>query len=154
MADAGDARRMQAAIDRMRAWGVVVREMSGWQARGLTWARVPIGVLDHHDASSIKSGEWGSLAYELTGPLAPSNQIQVARCLDGVPKVAVLAAGRCNHAGFGGWRFPDGAVVPTNDGNSWMYGVEKANNGLGERATDAHDYATDATFRALLEVCG
>jgi hypothetical protein len=154
MADAGDARRMQAAIDRLRAWDVVVREMSGWQARGLTFARVPIGVIDHHDASSIKSGEWGSLGYELTGPLAPSNQIQVARCLDGVPKVAVLAAGRCNHAGVGSWRFPDGVVVPTNDGNSWLYGVEKANDGISEDGNEAHHYAADAVFRALLEVCG
>lgn len=153
MADAGDARRMRAAIDLLRGWDVLVREISGWQARGLTWVRVPIGVIDHHDASSIKSGEWGSLGYELTGPLAPSNQIQVARCLDDVPKVAVLACGRCNHAGVGSWTFPDGVRVPTDDGNSYLYGVEKANDGLGETATEAHDYAADAVFRALLTVC-
>jgi hypothetical protein len=153
MADAGDARRMQAAINLMRKWDVVVREIGGWQTRGATFLRVPIGVIDHHDASSIKSGEWGSLGYELTGPLAPSNQIQVARCLDNVPKVAVLAAGRCNHAGRGSWTFAGGVRVPTDDGNSWLYGVEKANNGLGEKSNAAFDYAADATFRALLEVC-
>ena len=67
----------------------------------------------------------------------------------------MLAAGRCNHAGVGGpYRLPDGLVVPANDGNRWLYGIEKANNGLGELATEAHDYAADAVFRALLEVCG
>lgn len=149
-----DASRMQAIIDKLKTWDVTVREMSGWQTRGLAWARTPVGVIDHHDASSIKSGEWGSLAYELTGPLAPSNQFQVARCLDGVPKVAILAAGRCNHAGVGTWRFPDGLVIPANAGNAWLYGVEKANNGLGEKPTEAHDYTADAVFRAILEVCG
>lgn len=146
---------MQAAIDLCRGWGVVVREMSGWQTRGRTWARVPVGVVDHHDASSIKSGEWGSLGYILSGsPISPLSQIEVARCLDNVPKIAVVAAGRCNHAGLGAYTFADGLRVPTNDGNSWLYGVEKANDGLGEKATAAHDYAADAIFRALLEVCG
>jgi hypothetical protein len=44
--------------------------------------------------------------------------------------------------------------VPTNDGNAWLYGAEKANNGLGEPMTDAANYATDALFRAVLERCG
>lgn len=154
MASTSDVRRMQAAIDLLRKWEVLVRLIGGWETRGGTFRRTPIGVVDHHDGSSIKSGEWGSLGYELTGPLAPSNQIQVARCLDDVPKVAVLAAGVCNHAGKGSWRFPDGVVVPTNDGNGVLYGVEKANNGVGEVARAAHDYAADATFRALLEVSG
>ncbi len=150
MADSGDVKRMQAIIDRLRAWDVVPREMSGWQSRGLTWARVPVGIIDHHDAASIKSGEWGAL-----GDIVNNNkaQFQVARCLDGVPKVAICAAGRSAHAGVGAWRFPDGLVIPTNDGNAWLYGAEKANNGIGEKATGAADYAADALFRAVLEVC-
>ena len=151
MADAGDVRRMQAVIDRLRRWDVVDRQMPGWESRGLTWARVPVGVIDHHDAASIKSGEWGALGDILANNKA---QFQVARCLDNVPKLAIVAAGRSAHAGVGGYRFPDGLVIPTNDGNSWLYGAEKANNGLGERATAAADYAADALFRAVLEVCG
>lgn len=151
MADAGDVKRMQAIIDRLRAFGVVDRQMPGWESRGLTWARVPVGIIDHHDAASIKSGEWGALGDILANNKA---QFQVARALDGVPKVAIVAAGRSAHAGVGGWRFPDGLVIPTDAGNAWLYGAEKANNGLGELATVAADYAADALFRAVLEVCG
>jgi len=151
MADAGDVRRMEAIIARLRSWSVVDRQMTGWQSRGLTWARVPVGIVDHHDAASIKSGEWGALGDITTNNKA---QFQVARCLDGVPKVAICAAGRAAHAGVGGWRFPDGLVIPTNDGNAWLYGAEKANDGLGEPYTDAAIYAADALFRAVLEVCG
>lgn len=151
MADDGDRRRMLAIGQRIESWDVVVRWMGGWETRGLTWARVPVGIIDHHDASSIKSGEWGALGDILANNKA---QLQVGRCLDGVPKVAIVAAGRSAHAGVGSWVFPDGLVIPTNDGNAWLYGVEKANNGLGEPTSDAFDYATDATLRAVLEVCG
>jgi hypothetical protein len=151
VADAGDVRRMEAIIARLRAWDVVDRQMPGWQSRGLTWARVPVGIIDHHDAASIKSGEWGALGDILVNNKA---QFQVARALDGVPKVAIVAAGRSNHAGVGAYRFPDGLVIPTDNGNAWLYGAEKVNNGLGEVATPAADYAANALFRAVLEVCG
>jgi hypothetical protein len=151
MADDGDRKRMAAIGADCERWGVVVRWMPGWGTRGLTWARVPVGIVDHHDAATIKAGEWGALGDIVTNNKA---QFQVARCLDGIPKLAICAAGRSAHAGVGGWRFPDGLVVPTNDGNSWLYGAEKANNGLGEPMTDAANYATDALFRAVLERCG
>lgn len=151
MADAGDVRRMQAIGGLASSWGVVVRWMPGWESRGATWARVPVGIIDHHDAASIKAGEWGVLGYIVDRNLA---QFQVARGLDGVPKVAICAAGRSAHAGVGSWRFPDGLIVPRDSGNAWLYGAEKANNGLGEPYTDAANYAADALFRAVLEVCG
>jgi hypothetical protein len=152
MADAGDVRRMAAIGADCERWGVVVRWMPGWDTRGATWARVPVGIIDHHDASTIKSGEWGALGYIVQNNLS---QFQVARCLDGVPKLAINAAGRCAHAGVGGWRFPDGLVVPTNAGNAWLYGAEKAHSGSsGEPMNDAFHYATDALCRAVLERCG
>lgn len=156
MADSGDVRRMLAIGQDCERSGVQVRWMSGWETRGATWARVPVGIIDHHDASSIKSGEWGSLGYILSGsPISPLSQFQVARCLDGVPKLAIIAAGRCNHAGVGGWRFPDGLVVPKDSGNAWLYGAEKAHSGSrNEPMTDAFHYATDVLFRATLERCG
>lgn len=156
MADTGDVRRMQAVIDRLRKWQVEVKEISGWQSRGATWVRVPVGIIDHHDASSIKSGEWGALGIITTGRTGipgPLSQFQLARGLDGVPRVAIVAAGRANHAGLGGPIDFGSVKVPLNDGNGWLYGAEKANNGLGERPTIACDYATDALFRAVLEVC-
>jgi hypothetical protein len=151
VADAVDVARMRAIGQLMESWDVDVRWMPGWETRGLDWARTPVGIIDHHDASSVKSGEWGSLGYILDHQLA---QFQGGRCLDGIPKVAICAAGRQAHAGVGSWRFPDGLVVPTNAGNAWLYGRETANDGLGEPYTDAANYAADANFRAVLEVCG
>lgn len=154
MADAGDARRMQAIIDRLRGtYGVEVREIAGWQSRGATWARVPTGIIDHHDASSRKSGEWGALGIIRDGRPGipgPLSQFQIARCLDGKPRLAVVAAGRANHAGTGGPR----VGVPANAGNSYLYGAEAANDGVGEPYTLAAHYAHDALFRAVADVCG
>jgi hypothetical protein len=159
VADEGDRRRIQAIIDfARRNFDVHVVEVPGWQTRGATWPRVPVGIIDHHDASSRKSGEWGALGIirdGRTGIPGPLSQFQGARCLDGVPRFAVVAAGRANHAGKGGpYRFPDGLTVPKDSGNSWLYGAEWANDGVGEPYTDAAHYAHDALFRAVLEVCG
>lgn len=151
MTDAGDIARMRRIGQRMESWGVEVRWMPGWEERGATWDRVPVGVIDHHDAAGLNSGEWGALTYIVNNGLA---QFQVARCLDGKPRVAICAAGRQAHAGVGSWVFPDGVAVPTNQGNAYLYGVEKANNGLGEKYNDAAIYAADACFRAILKECG
>lgn len=155
MADAGDVRRMQKILDLTRSYGIVVREMPDWQSRGATFARVPVGLIDHHDASTRKSGEWGALGiivYGRTGIPGPLSQFQVARCLDGVPKMAVCAAGRANHAGRGGSVNLGGIYVPANAGNSMLYGVEKANDGVGEPHTSAMHYATTGLFHAIMEV--
>ena len=159
MADDGDRRRMRAIINRLGSNDVVTREMPGHENRGGTWSRVPVGIVEHHDAASIKSGEWGALGLILDGTPrgipGPLSQFQVARCLDNVPKVAIVADGRASHAGLGGpYRFPDGLVVPINDANSWLYGTEVANDGLGEAYTDACHYAIDALCEAVMEVCG
>jgi hypothetical protein len=159
VADEGDRKRMQAIIDRLRAWGVVVREMPGWQTRGPTWARVPISIFEHHDASSIKSGEWGALGLIMDGTArgipGMLSQFQHGRALDDVPKVAIIGCGRASHAGIGGpYNFGGGLVMPANVANSHAYGQEVANNGLGEPYRDALHYSIDATTRAALEVCG
>lgn len=151
MPDAGDVRRMTAIGKLLESWAVVVRWVPGWEGRGLTWARVPVGIIDHHDASSIKSGEWGALGDIVVNTKA---QFQVARCLDDVPKVAICAAGRTAHAGVGSWTFPDGLRIPTNDGNSYLYGKEEANNGVDEPYREAGRYASVAVLRAVLETCG
>lgn len=152
MADDGDRRRIHAIMARLRQDDVTIREMQGWGERGRTWIRVPRGVIDHHDASSRASGEWGALGIIVagrTGIPGPLSQFQIARGLDGVPRVAIVAAGRANHAGKGGPRGP----VPLDAGNSWLYGVEKANDGLGEPYTHAALHASTVLFKAILEVC-
>lgn len=159
MADAGDRARMLAIGRRVESWGVVVRWIPGWETRGLTWARVPVTVFEHHDASSIKSGEWGSLGLIIDGAArgipGMLSQFQHGRALDGVPKVAIVGCGRASHAGVGGpYRFPDGLVIPADLANAYAYGQEVANNGIDEPYRDALHYSIDATSRAVLEVCG
>ena len=159
MASDADARRMRAIIDTARRdYGIAVTEVPGWETLGATWSRTPAGIVDHHDASSRKAGEWGALGvirYGRAGIPAPLAQFQIARCLDGVPKFAVVAAGRANHAGLGGpYRFPDGLTIPADVGNAWLYGAEAAHDGLGEPYTAAAHYTHDALFRSVLEVCG
>lgn len=158
MANAADAHRMRAIIDHARReFAIVVVELPGWEQLGATWARTPAGLVVHHDASSRKAGDWGALGiirYGRAGIPAPLAQFQIARCLDNVPRFAVIAAGRANHAGIGGpYRFPDGLVVPRDTGNAWLYGAEAANDGLGEPYTAAAHYTRDALARSILEVC-
>lgn len=156
MPDAGDRARARRIIDRVRSYGVQVREMTGHENRGGTFRVVPRTVIDHHDASSRKSGEWGALGLimdgsprGIPGPLA---NVQIPRCLDNIPKIAWVADGACSHAGLGG-------PVPSrglrlNDANRDTYGVEKANDGLGEPYTAASNYATNAVFHAMAVECG
>ncbi len=155
MADAGDVARMERILARVEKAGVKVREMDGWRARGRTFERVPVGLIDHHDASTPRHGEWGFLNAAVNGRTSPTpvsgplSQFQVARCLS-VPQVAVCAAGRANHSGRGGPYGP----VPQDAGSSWLYGVEKAHGGVSdEPMTDDFHYAADALFAAILAEC-
>lgn len=97
--------------------------VKGWGTRGPTTFN-PRGVVCHHDASSTRSGNNGALNIIIHGRGSipgPLSQFQVAR--NGL--LWVVAAGRANHAGRGGYR---GLV-----GNASVIGIEVANNGIGER---------------------
>lgn len=154
MPDSGDRARALRIIERVRSYGVQVQVMSGHENRGGTFIVVPTRVFDHHDASSRKSGEWGALGLILDGTPrgipGPLSNAQVARCLDNVPKIAWVADGTCSHAGLGG---PVGDL-PLNDANRRAYGVEKANDGIGEPYTAAAMYAAKALFHAMAVECG
>lgn len=151
-----DLARMRAIGAKLAAAGVEVLWVPGWETRGVWWSRTPVGILDHHDASSRLSGEWGALgiirdgrggADPVPGPLA---QFQIGRGLDGKPRVAIVAAGKANHAGKGGPMWD----IPKDSANSWCLGAEAANDGLGEAETAASNRAHNALFAAAAEVCG
>ncbi len=156
-----DVRRMQAVIAYLRRNGIKVAEIAGWQARGTGLAFTPRGFVCHWDASTRKAGEWGSLgiivrgrggASPVPGPLA---QTQVPRCLDGVPAVGIVAAGRANQAGRGGpYRPPGGIVIPRDAANRYTYGSEHANDGVGEPVTPASLYAYQMLALAYRDVLG
>ena len=106
--------------DRARDWGLTVVECDGWQTRGSS-SFTPGGVVAHHTAGPAGGGDIPSLPTlingrpDLAGPL----------CNYGLGRsgtVYVVAAGRANHAGSGGWN--------GLSGNSSVVGIEAENDGF------------------------
>lgn len=127
--------------DKLRAYGLTVVEVTGWQDRARPGAFDPLGVMVHHTAAP-------------QGKPAPSLQV----CIDGRTGLAgplcnvllarnctcyVISAGRCNHAGEGRW-------AGIGDGNGGFFGIEAENDGVGEPWTpqllDAFHRATAALW--------
>lgn len=125
--------------DRLRAFGLKVVEVNGWQTRGSTDFG-PRGSVDHHTAGP-RSGNAPSLGIcingrsDLPGPLC---NVYIAR--DNT--VYVVAAGRANHAGTGGW----GGLT----GNSSVFGVERENTGVGNEPWTEDQRITAARVHAAL----
>lgn len=125
--------------DRLRAEHLTVVEVDGWQTRGSADFN-PRGSVDHHTAGA-KTGNAPSLGIcingraDLPGPLC--------NVLIGRNNVCYLiAAGRANHAGKGGWR---GLA-----GNSSVYGIERENVGTTAEPWTADQTATAARAHAAL----
>jgi hypothetical protein len=104
--------------DVLRAAGLAVLELDGWKKRRTRPGFDPVGIVWHHTATSTA---WSDTAVarllrdgrpDLPGPLS---QLGLQR--DGT--FVTIAAGRCNHNGFGTW------------GNDSI-GIEAYNDGLGE----------------------
>lgn len=128
--------------DRLRAKGLKVVEIAGWKTRGVDTFS-PRGSVDHHTAGSA-TGNAPSLGIcingrsDLPGPLC---HVLVGRdntCY-------VIAAGRANHAGSGGWA--------GLSGNSSVYGVERENVGYPNREPWRPDQ-TDAAARVHAALIG
>src|SRR5690606_30775542 len=145
--------RIRRIVDQIKRYdsSVKVTFVSGWQNRGGSFGRTPVGMIDHHDASASSSGTWGALGVVTSGRAGlpgPLSQFFVAR--GSTPQIAVVAAGVANHAGLGGPKIG----VPRNSGNAYLYGTEKANNGTGERYSAASIHATEVLFAAVMKVIG
>lgn len=129
--------QMRALISRLQREGIRVALQNGWDHIDAGGSFGPwVDLIDHHDASSVLSGTWGALGTIIRGRPAdgipgPLSQLQVARGT--IPQIAVVTAGRGNHAGVGGPL----AGVPRDSGNRWLLGMEKANSGVGEPYSDA-----------------
>jgi len=133
----------------LRRWGLKVEEKDGWRDRGRPYTFAPRAVICHHTASGSESGNFASEATvtfgrsDLPGPLC---QFLLAR--DGTVKI--IAKGYANHAGVGGPR----AGIPENMGNTYAYGIEAENNGLGEPWSPAMLNAYYRLCAALLDYMG
>ncbi|MET0786185.1 MAG: N-acetylmuramoyl-L-alanine amidase [Paenisporosarcina sp.] len=114
---------------RLRDAGLIVSEVSGWQTRGSS-SFSPEGSVNHHTAGGA-SGETPSLETciygrpDLAGPLC--NVFQ-SRDSAGYDVAYVVAAGKANHAGEGGWK--------GLSGNSSVYGLEIEHTGVDPLGKD------------------
>lgn len=121
--------------------GVRVEPEDGWRTRGGNRFD-PKGFTVHHDASP-KGSDIRHIIRDghstLSGPLA---NLYLTR--DGT--LVVIAAGRANHAGRGGWQ--------GLRGNSSVWGIEIANNGTGEPYTAEQLRVVRLLMRAFHEVDG
>lgn len=127
--------------DRLRSKGLLVVEVAGWQTRGSDYF-APLGSVDHHTAGSSR-GNAPSLricTYGRAGLSGPLCNVLVGRdntCY-------VIAAGRANHAGRGGWN--------GLRGNSSVYGVERENVGTtAEPWRDDQHLVAGVVHAALIE---
>lgn len=111
----------------LRAAGLKVVEVPGWEKRGRPGAFNPVGILCHH---TVTGTNWTDSAVvnllrngrrDLAGPLA---QFGLGR--DGT--VYVVAAGRANHAG----KAKSSGTVAAGDGNGLYVGIEAFNDGVRE----------------------
>lgn len=107
--------------DVLKAAGLKVALVDGWENRGRGNVGSIVGIICHHTAGP-KSGNMPSLGTlvkgraDLPGPLA---QLGLGR--DGT--YYVIAAGRANHAGKGAWK-------GVSTGNTSFIGIEAENTGL------------------------
>lgn len=133
----------------LRRWGLKVEQEDGWRFRGRPYTFAPRAIICHHTASGSQTGNFGSLRVvrdgrsDLPGPLC---QFLLGR--DGT--VRIIAGGHANHAGYGG----PIAGIPENLGNTFAWGIEAENNGVGEPWSKAQLNAYYRLCAALLDLMG
>lgn len=129
-------------VERCGDYGLRFVEVAGWRSRGsATFA--PRGSVNHHTAGSahgtcpslngVIHGHPGSAP----GPLANALQSREA---DGRDIIYIVAAGRANHAGRGGWR--------GLKGNSTVVGLEIEH--VGTEPLPVHRQRIAARFHAAM----
>lgn len=126
--------------DRLRAAGCKVVEVAGWQTRG-SGTFNPRGLTDHHTAGP-RNGNAPSLGICINGRTGlPGPLCNIFTARDNT--IFVVAAGRANHAGRGGWR--------GLSGNSSVYGNERENSGTTADPwrPDQHEAAARANAALL-----
>lgn len=122
----------------LRDWGLTVVEVPGWQTRGSSSFN-PEGFVAHHDVIGPQTRCPGIIIdgrSDLPGPLSQF-------WLERNGRVHLVAAGRANHAGEGGWN--------GLSGNSTVWGCE-ANN-LGTPADPWPRAQLDAYYLLAAACC-
>lgn len=117
--------------DALRAAGLEVTEVTGWQTRARSSGGYAAGrpwcVMWHHTASDTTPEN--DVNYIVSGsPDAPLANLYLSR----TGAVWVCAAGATNTNGKGGPLAVSRGVVPLDSMNTYGVGIEAANNGVGE----------------------
>jgi hypothetical protein len=125
---------------------------AGWENRSRGsggFDSPPLGVCWHHTASSASVNN--DLSYMIhNSPDAPIGNMLLAR--DGI--VYPIAAGAANTQGKGGPTQFSRGTVPLDSGNTRMWGIEAANNGVGEAWPQVQIDAYFKCNNALAELFG
>lgn len=133
----------------LRAAGLTVVEVDGWQTRGRpasTGGFNAVGVLCHHTATGPKTSNASVVKLlvngrsDLPGPL----------CHFGLARngtVYIISSGRANHAG----KAKASGTVSAGDGNELYIGIEAFNDGVGEKWSNTQMEAY-ALLAAVLSV--
>jgi hypothetical protein len=131
--------------DVLRAAGVHVVEVDGWQTRarksGGYAGNRPWCVMWHHTASQATPDQ--DIAYIIGADTAPISNLY----LDRTGCVHVIAAGATNTNGKGGPQQFSRGIVPLDCMNEYAVSIEAANSGLGEQWPQVQ---VDAFFQASI----
>jgi hypothetical protein len=118
------------AADWLRAVGLTVVEVKGWQTRARSsggFSTPPLGVAWHHTASQTTIQNDTNWEY-FYSDVRPIGNMTIARNGD----IWIGAAGCANTQGKGGPVTLSRGVIPIDGGNTRAWAIEVANNGTGE----------------------
>lgn len=124
----------------LRAWGLTVREIAGWDDRGHGDFGAIWGIVAHHTGSNNATAE--SIAFH--PDLGLASQLHLAR--DGV--VTMCGVGIAYHAGRGSW-----PGISEDNANQVTIGVEAANDGGGSPGKPHRSSWPDAQYNAYVTLC-
>ncbi|MEO3927708.1 N-acetylmuramoyl-L-alanine amidase [Micromonosporaceae bacterium B7E4] len=134
--------------DVLRQAGVAVVEEGNWQARGVSGAFAPIGVLWHHTAATSSAGNPAPALgicingrQDLQGPLCHA-------LVDYHGTFHLISANRANHAGDARASGP----IPAGSGNTMLIGWEI--DYAGDQPTGADQAMTAAQYSACVAATG
>lgn len=135
-------------LDFLRAEGLTVIEVNGWRTRG-SESFDPRGSVNHHTAGAAK-GNAPSLRIVTEGRGTPGTKdylppplCQVLQARDDT--CYLIAAGRANHAGAGGWK--------GLSGNSSVWGLEVEHVGTAAEPFPSHRYETTIKIHTAFARC-
>lgn len=142
----------------LRARGVNVAAYDGWETRSRSTGGYEglWGIVCHHTASdTTPANDLNYMVNADDGPISSG-------LLDRTGLFTIIAGGAANHAGKGGgtsdgggepWHTSRG-TIPGNDANRFAFGIEAANNGVGEPWLPAQTNAYVRLVAALVDIYG